>query len=234
MKENTATRLLALFSGSSGSSLHYTGRSFSGWLTLIFCWVLLPATAFWCVRESDLNPFMVHTMFGASVIFIHLILAIAQSGSMKDANAEKLKGRTGRIVVSILVMILSVYFYASYILPEKQIDTSTAAHSFTLNSTELSEAYNLDETAYRKKYDGEVVLLSGKVMSKGMDFSEGEFLALEPAPGSPTDVNCYFNPDRQNDLSRINEGDLVTVRGVVHGRFLKNCFIVTENQGSRP
>lgn len=233
MKENTATRLLALFTGSSGSSLHYTGKSYSGWLILFFCWILLPAAAFWCVRESDLNPFMVHTLFGALVIFIHLILAIAQSGSMKDATAEKFKGRTGRIIISILVMALSVYVYASYILPEKQIDTSTVAHSFALDSTELSEAYNLDETAYRKKYDGEVILLTGIVMSKGMDFSEGEFLALEAAPGSPSDVNCYFIPDRQNDLSRINEGDRIAVRGVVHGRFLKNCFIVNEKQGDQ-
>jgi len=229
MKESGITRLLAILTGSSGSSMHYSGRPQTGWIILIACWFVLPAISWYLTSLAGLNRFMTHTLAGSLIILVHISLAIYHSMRPASNNAEAYKNRTANTSISILLMLVGIYAYATFIIPEKIIDTQNSEPSYTMNSIDFSEAYNQNEVEFRKKYDRKVILLSGKVASMGFDFDTGEYVALEAAPGSPTDVNCYLQSELQESIHQIETGDNIQIKGVADGRYLKNCVLIKIN-----
>ncbi len=224
MKVRSGILLTALFTGSSGASLHLSGRNKAGWVMLLMSWLMLPAILWITITQTSLNISMLRTIFIAAIFSIHLSLLVfhRRAAALKD---EKYNTRWSRVFISWLASIIAVYVLIAFIWRGPMIDTSEAQPAYQLSSTEFSQAFNNDETAFRKKYDREVVSVTGIVVSQGMDFSEGDYLALQSAEGSPADVNCYFLAERQTDIVNIVPGEIVTVTGIADGRFLRNCFI---------
>ncbi len=226
MTEKTKSVILALVTGSSGSSAQFAGKKSLGWGLLLFCWVVLPAVI-WLIRtNTTLNPQMPVILFYSGIILVHLALALYHGiGREASQSIDAVRSRTGRIALSVLIMFVLAYISHHYVFTDRPVDTSKAKPVVSIASVTLSQEFLEDEKAFRKQYDRQVIKVTGKVVSIGEDFSEGSYIALEGYPGSPTDVNCYFLPERQAEFTIIASGQEVSVTGVVDGRFLRNCYL---------
>ncbi|HCK21100.1 MAG TPA: hypothetical protein DHW15_02730 [Bacteroidetes bacterium] len=224
MKNKSSILLIALLSGSTGASLQLSGRNKEGWRLLLISWFVLPAVLWVAITQTSLNISMLRTIFVAAILCIHLSLVFFhwRSGSKEDTQYGS---RWSRVALSCAATAVAIFVVSAYVWKGPIVDTSQAQPLYQLSSTELSSAFNHDESAFRKKYDRKIIAVTGTVISQGVDFSEGAYLALEPANGSPADFNCYFLAERQADITNIVPGEIVTVIGVVDGRFLRNCYI---------
>jgi hypothetical protein len=226
MTEKSKTILLAIVTGSSGSSAQFAGKKALGWNILLICWVLLPGITWALLEYTSLNESMCLFFLSLSIVISHFILAVYHARSKApEQTIELIKSRTGRVAISILLATLLAWASWNWVLSEKEIDTSKATPAMNMTSLDYSQGFLDDEDAFRKIHDKQVIRLSGKVIAIGEDFTEGMYIALEGVPGSAADVNCYFMPERQADITNIASGQTVTVTGVAYGRFLKNCYL---------
>lgn len=226
MTEKSKTILLALVTGSSGSSAQFAGKKILGWNILLICWVLLPGIT-WGLREyTSLNDAMCLFFLSLSLVLSHVILVVYHARTQApEQTVELIKSRTGRVALSIILASLLGWASWNWIISEREIDTSKATPAKNMTSLAYSQGFLDDEDTFRKEHDRQVIRLSGKVVAIGEDFTEGMYIALEGVAGSAADVNCYFLPERQSDIANIASGQTVTVTGVANGRFLKNCYL---------
>lgn len=230
MTERTKSAILAFVTGSSGSSAQFTGKTQLGWTILMSSWVILPGI-FWAFRTyTSINTSMLTFLFFGIIGLEHLLLFFYHLNTLPpDQTIEQVKSRNGRIIISVASMALLAWASFQWAFQDPHIDTSMAEPVATLQSVDFSSAFLQDEDAFRKKYDRKVVRLHGKVHSMGEDFTEGLYIALESAAGSPADVNCFFLPERQSDIANIAAGDMITVTGIADGQFLRNCYLNANN-----
>lgn len=226
MSEKSTTIWLAVLLGSTGSSAQFEGRKNLGYSLLVFSWAVLPSLAWVAVHQGKANPFMVAFILSLSWVIIHASMAVFHAKKQApEQSIETVKTRSIRIAGSTLIAVLAAWGSFQLVFSTKTIDTSKAPAAFELTSSAFAAAFQADENSFRKKYEGEVVELQGLVLAVGQDFTEGSYLALEGVTGGASDVNCYFDEDRQDGLQRVAAGQTVTVVGVVQGRFLKHCYL---------
>lgn len=229
MKSKSIVSFIAIFAASSGAHRFYLGQNRMGWYFLLLHFVLFPG-AIWYNKEFHItNHYMLISIWIAWLCVVHIAETI-RFATMRAEKFEAQNKATGATlplaVTSVIFAVAAVYGFVYLLKVAGNVDIETAVATHSISSIALSAAYNADEKSYMATYDGKVLEVSGRVLSFGEDFEKGSYLALQPAAGSPADVNCYLNAEYMNDLGKIAAGDSIVIKGVCNRRFLDNCKIM--------
>lgn len=230
MKSKTITAIISFLAGSTGAHRFYLGQNRLGWFFLVFFYVLFAAAIWYSKIYHVANHYMLTTIWIVLICITHIVEAI-RYGVMREEKFETENKSTGATlpltVTSIIFAIAANYGFNYLTKTTGTINIETANTVYEISSVELSTAYNNDEKLYMEKYHGRVLEVSGRVQSFGEDFEKGTYLTLQPADGSPADVNCYINNEYLKELSEVATGDSIIIKGVCNRRFLDNCKIIT-------
>lgn len=98
---------------------------------------------------------------------------------------------------------------------QAEIDIADRPIEVRVTATRLMEDYENNTVAANQQYNGKVLAVSGTVESVSGG-TEGDALYVELRTGdfSFTSVRCYFAPNRLNEVTVINKGDRVVLRGL--------------------
>jgi len=108
-------------------------------------------------------------------------------------------------------------------------DTDTAivesqAASYRLSATELYNEYSSNEVAADSKYQGKVVVVSGRVQSIGKDIMDNAYIVLGGG-GFLDGVQCMFTEGQESSVARLSKGQQVVIKGEVAGRIVGNVLV---------
>ncbi|MFN3940046.1 MAG: NINE protein [Chitinophagales bacterium] len=230
MKSKTVTSLLAFLFGSTGAHKFYLNQNQKGWYILLLFYIVFPGVIWYSKAYGVLNYYMLTTIWIVLILIIHFAECIRYA-VMQPAKFEKEDASTGATipltVTSVLFGVAATYGFNYLMAKAGVIDIETAEVEYIVDAKKLSAELNADEDAYMHTYHGKVLSVTGIAISFGEDFEKGSYLALEAAPGSPADVNCFINAAYLNRMATIASGDTVTVTGVCNRRLLDNCKIVS-------
>jgi hypothetical protein len=159
--------------------------------------------------------------------------------SINCAIAESSAGKAAALVSGQSIKVTGKYkkvgkeepaALAEIFLEECQIEGAPSDLAISVTAADLARAFATDEAAAKKKYSGNIVLLTGKFERTDHVQLLGNICVLE---GHKIDENKMFGvvaliPDEQTyqHLSGMNPGDQVKLRARVDGR-------VTNNDGSK-
>ena len=110
---------------------------------------------------------------------------------------------------------------------------ASSRNSLPLSVGALAEEYERSKADVRNKYDGKEITVSGNVsttptMARALD-EEGSVMLEDPAPQTQLRVACWFSQSQAEQFSRIQAGQVITVKGVFNGEAgvdLKFCKLV--------
>jgi hypothetical protein len=131
------------------------------------------------------------------------------------------------LIVALLGLIGGgVVSYLLYNKPHRNIEKSNV--DFMLTSTELLAAFELNPQESEKKFNGKVVLVSGKIGSVGD--SDGGINAILSVDNGFFGVNCSFTKDAALPVDQTKTDSIIKVKGECKGYIddviLVNCSIV--------
>jgi TM2 domain-containing membrane protein YozV len=228
MKSKYVTALIAFLFGSTGTHKFFIRQNQKGWYILLFFYVLFPAIIWYSKTYEMLNFYMLTTIWIALIILLHIVECIRYA-AMKPEKFDKEDKSTGATlpltITSVVFGIAATYGFNYLMEVTNIVNIETAVAMYEVDAIHLSEEYNADEKKYMDKYHNKVLQVTGVINSFGEDFEKGAYLALEAAPGSPADVNCFINSGYLNKMTAISAGDTVTITGVCNRRFMDNCKI---------
>jgi hypothetical protein len=134
-------------------------------------------------------------------------------------------------IVILLVFVLFVVaagIYGYFLFNKPHRDILKAKVDYTITSSELLSEFEANSTIATQKYDGKILLVSGKIESIN---SSDSIASLQlSGNGSFLGVNCSFNSEGARSLKEIKLGDEIQVKGECKGYIedviLNNCFLI--------
>lgn len=230
MKSKMVTAVLAFLFGSTGAHKFYLHQNQKAWYILLFFYVIFPGIIFYSKVYGVSNFYMLTTIWVALIIILHFSESIryAIMQQEKFESEDRSTGATLPLTVTAIIFGVTASYGFNYLMARAGVvDIETAEVEYIMDAKKLSAEYNTDEKKYMDTYHGHVLSVTGNVSSFGEDFEKGSYIALEAAPGSPADVNCFINTAYLNKMASISAGDTVTIVGICNRRFLDNCKIVS-------
>lgn len=101
--------------------------------------------------------------------------------------------------------------------------------NISISSTELFNIYDKNEIKGDSKYKGKELIVKGEVESVGRDLTNKIYISLE-GDGFIRHVQCFFNEEFIDEVSEVESGSVIEVRGVCRGMFMNvlidRCEIV--------
>lgn len=89
---------------------------------------------------------------------------------------------------------------------------------------ELVEAYRMEPANGAGKYKGQTLDVTGPVVRKGRDFQNNLYVDLE-GENKYIAVHCVYDAGRSEEMSALQPGQQVTIRGVCDGRFMSHVVL---------
>jgi len=144
---------------------------------------------------------------------------------MTDTVEKETNSPKNLIWIIVAVVVLAWYF-------RSDIATFTAAITppdYKMSAISLMDAYAADEIAADLKYKDKIVVLTGRVLTKGKDVM-GRLYVSYNVGRLTRSVECFFAPRYARDVSDVNSGRDLTIRGRVEGMtgnvVVRGCRIV--------
>ncbi|HEX8919916.1 MAG TPA: hypothetical protein VF766_00470 [Pyrinomonadaceae bacterium] len=108
--------------------------------------------------------------------------------------------------------------------------TTNVPAPIPVTATALYQDYEANEVAADEKYKGKTLAVSGTVDSIGKDITDTMYVTLNSGKQySITNVQCMFDDEHKNALSRLSKGQKITIKGRCDGKlgnvFLKDCVL---------
>jgi len=132
-----------------------------------------------------------------------------------------------KIAILLIAFVLLGGGYGLYLYNKKVPSLADTPADYTLTANELFDAFNADEQAALKKYEGKVIDLSGKVIRLNVNDSLSS-VTLEATNSMFGGVNCSFS----SSIASLKEGDEVRLKGRCQGFLmdvvLNNCYVIEE------
>jgi len=130
------------------------------------------------------------------------------------------------LVVTLFVAIL-VMVYNMYNKPHRNIHTEKAV--ITIKANDLFLTYEQNEIAANSKFLDKTIEVTGEISELNISAGENSMIVFK----SEEDffgVSCSFNNELKAQLTKLNKGDFVKVKGICKGYLsdvvLINCIIV--------
>ncbi|HWS99448.1 MAG TPA: hypothetical protein VN256_04175 [Pyrinomonadaceae bacterium] len=95
-----------------------------------------------------------------------------------------------------------------------------------ITTDELVEAYRMEPADGAGKYKGQTLDVTGAVTRKGKDFQNNLYVNLG-GENKYIEVHCVYDEGRSEEMSALQPGQQVTIRGVCDGRFMS--YVVLKN-----
>ncbi len=130
------------------------------------------------------------------------------------------------LVLVVLIGIVGVGFIAFQQYNKKHDDLSIAKVDYKVSAIDLFNEYNTNESSADKKYLGKTIEVYGKISNIDKENASAKiYLDTEDLMSS---VMCEM--DEKADISDLNEGDVVSLRGVLAGSLmdvvLNRCILI--------
>jgi len=134
---------------------------------------------------------------------------------------------------SVKIALITVFFlglagilFGIYMFNLKPADLTKARADFQITATDLQKAFEEDENAANARFLQKIVEVTGRVGT--IKPVEGQSVNITLETENPlSGVICTLN--RLSDISKIKEGDTISIRGRVSGSLmdilLNNCVI---------
>ena len=107
--------------------------------------------------------------------------------------------------------------------PSSSDDSSSSSSSepaaIAVSANQLSSAYNANEVSADDKYKDKVLEVTGTVDSIGKDFTDTSYVTLQ-ASGDILGVQCMFDDQYKSQLSKLQKGQRIRLRGTCKGKTL--------------
>ncbi|MBC8173783.1 MAG: NINE protein [Chitinophagales bacterium] len=230
MKSRVVTAILSILFGSTGAQRFYLGQNSLGWTYLITFYLIIPS-GIWAVKYFNVMYYWESLRFGWIIllVLIHLIECIYFSTMSAEKFLRQNVSKGGAWLLTTLAIVIAIVFQygTNYLFDLKnEIDIDKSKPEITISSLQYSQELLNNEQAFIDAYATKILQVDGKVVTTGHDMETNtNYILLEAVPNTSTDVNCYFDPDHQDDIDGIKAGDVVSVVGICDGRFLRNCRI---------
>lgn len=94
-----------------------------------------------------------------------------------------------------------------------ELDIADAPIEITVTAVQMYEDYENNEIAANQKYDEKVLVVSGIIESFGGGEDSAYYVDLATGDFTLTNVRCYFSQSHLNDITSLQKGDRVALRG---------------------
>lgn len=132
--------------------------------------------------------------------------------------------KTRNLLITLFLVVIALAAYGYFFVYHKaHADIFKATPDFTMEATELFEAFRADEVKANERYLGKIIRLSGSVMD--LEMENGEISAIRLDVGELLDgVVCEMDKIYMRETGEIGIGDEVVLQGVCTG-FLEDVII---------
>ena len=139
------------------------------------------------------------------------------------------------VIVIVVLGIIGAIVGSQYTSPTDQGNIvsnqveSKADEAMSVNALDLIVAYEENQVSADNMYKNKQLKITGTVKSIGIDVADRAFVMLadERNEYAILGVQCYFDKDKQDTLSQLKEGDVITLTGKCEGKVVsvsvKNC-----------
>ena len=133
-------------------------------------------------------------------------------------------------IVSFLSVILFMFLAIGTGDDEgTQEDVQSAESAHKVTAVDLMNEYESNEVNADAKYEDKVIEVSGTINSIGKDITDDIYITLKTSSSVFT-VQCLFTDDWTEKVGNLNEGDQVTVKGKLSGKWgnimVRGCMLI--------
>ena len=129
-------------------------------------------------------------------------------------------------VVAGFLMILVACTVTEDDVQQAEIDIADAPIDVEVTATRMYEDYEANRVAADQKYDGKVLAVSGTVETIAGGDDSPYYIDLATGQLSLVSVRCYFSQSHLNELTKLQTGDRVELRGMGDESEDRNPFTV--------
>jgi len=144
---------------------------------------------------------------------------------MADDKPAAMSSTMTWVWVAVSIMLL-MWLYGGRI-SDWMTATSTPAH--IVDAVELMSEYEANEISADLKYKDEVIVVVGRVNSRGKDLLNHIYVSID-AGNLITSVQCFFAEAHAREVADIQIGQSLRIKGKADGKMgnvlLRNCQIV--------
>jgi hypothetical protein len=135
-------------------------------------------------------------------------------------------------IVLFVIGIISAGMVYKFVINKPHTNFEKARPAYIVSASDLFDSYRSDRVTAEKKYNGQVVLLSGKInrIETSDDLVTGVFIFDQGMFGEEG-VRCTMLPNHSSGLKSIPEGSDVQLKGYLTGYndtdvILEQCSII--------
>ena len=134
-----------------------------------------------------------------------------------------------RIIALLVIILGSAFSYGYYLFHKPHQGVANKEAAYTMESRQLFNEFDQNESMANKKYLGKVVCVSGRVADKAVDAKGSFSLILEG--GEMAGVGCQFDKSVLKEVETIKKGQVIKVKGVCTGMLMDVVLVdcVTED-----
>jgi len=131
---------------------------------------------------------------------------------------------------SAIALVVLILLALGSVESEEKVEETTYSQRarFYVSAKRLYQDYESNEVAADEKYKGRVIVVSGVVENIGKDIMDTMYISLDT--GNFGSVQCMFSERHTSDLTKIQKGDMVRIRGKCDGKLmnvlLRGCILV--------
>jgi hypothetical protein len=123
-----------------------------------------------------------------------------------------------KLIIIIAIVLGSAFTYGFYLFHKPHQGIANKEAAYTLQSKQIFDEYDQNETAANKKYLGKVVCVYGKVADKAVDAKGTLSFILEG--GDMAGVGCQFDKSVIKEIENIKKGETIRVKGICTGMLM--------------
>lgn len=135
-------------------------------------------------------------------------------------------------IALITIGIVSAGLIYQFVINKPHRDMEKAKPAYIISATELFDSFRSERANAEKKYNGQVVLLSGKLdkIETSDDLVTGVFV-FEQGMFGDEGIRCTMLPNHSSNLKSIPEGSEVQLKGFLTGYnetdvILEQCTVI--------
>ena len=99
--------------------------------------------------------------------------------------------------------------------------TQSIPPDYTMELTQLNQAFNKNESAASTKYVGKVIAIEGVIQEISKDQEQASVLLLSNSKSGQPLVLCTMENGESGKISKLNIGDSVKLKGQCTGKLLE-------------
>jgi hypothetical protein len=116
------------------------------------------------------------------------------------------------IISVVLALLVAVYLYVNH-KPHRDVASEEAVK---IKSSELFKAYETNEKKADELYLNKVLEVSGEI-GEILEDTKGAGLLILKGENDFFGVKCALKPDQKNKLQKLEEGNVVKIKGLCTG-----------------